>query len=122
LISLTTHVDVLKPNINIDNISESAFTNKTEEIKQQYQEKLDIANDEILKLRSEITTLKVSISEIGRERDFYYSKLRDFEMLTHKNPAIEKDELMKLIKTIIFAEKEIELQIDESGNINIKNL
>lgn len=34
---------------------------------------------------------------------------------------MDKDELMKLIKNIIYAEKEIELNIDENGNISMKN-
>jgi hypothetical protein len=34
---------------------------------------------------------------------------------------MEKDELMKLIKNIIYAEKEIELINDENGNLSIKN-
>jgi len=102
-------------------LNKDELCEETEKIKQQYQEKLDIANDDISKYRNEINTLKISISEIGRERDFYFSKLRDFEYLVNKNPAMDKDELMKLIKNIIYAEKEIELNIDENGNISMKN-
>lgn len=90
-------------------------------VKQQYQEKLDIALDDILKYKNEINTLKVSISEIGRERDFYFSKLRDFEMLVTRNPALEKEDLMRFIKNILYSEKEIELIFDDNGNVSIKN-
>ena len=68
-----------------------------EKIKQQYQEKLDIAYDDISKYKNEINTLKVSISEIGRERDFYFTKLRDFEMLVTKNSTLEKEDLIKIM-------------------------
>jgi hypothetical protein len=102
--------------LDVDTLNEANEKNK-----QQYQEKLDIANDEISKYKNEINTLKVSISEIGRERDFYFTKLRDFEMLVTKNPALEKEDLMKLMGNILYAEKEIELIFDENGNVSIKN-
>jgi hypothetical protein len=88
-------------------------------LKEQFQEKLDIANDEIIKHKNEIHTLKVSISEIGKERDFYYSKLRDIEFLFMKNANLEKDALTGILKTILYSEKEIELSIEE-GKVNIK--
>ena len=99
--------------------------NKTEEmtdiLRQHYQEKLDITNDEVSKLKLEVATLKMSISEIGNQRDFYYSKLRDVEMLTGKNTNLDREGLIAIIKTVIFSEKEIELIFDESGAVNVKN-
>jgi hypothetical protein len=101
---------------------ENDLNEATETMRQHYQEKLDIANDEINKLKMEVNTLKISISEIGREREFYFTKLRDFEMLIVKNPDLEKEELMKLMKTILYSEKEIELQFDENRKVNVKNI
>ena len=106
---------------DVSKIDDDTVNEATEKIKQQYQEKLDIANDDISKYKNEINTLKVSISEIGRERDFYFTKLRDFEMLVTRNPALDKEDLTKLIGNILYAEKEIELIFDENGNVSIKN-
>lgn len=101
--------------------NENYLNEATETLRAHYQERLDIANDEISKQKIEVNTLKMSISEIGRERDFYFSKLRDFEMLVVKNPDLSKEELMNLMKTILYSEREVELQFDENRRVNLKN-
>ena len=93
----------------------------TDILRQHYQEKLDITNDEVSKLKLEVATLKMSISEIGNQRDFYFSKLRDVEMLTGKNTNLDREGLINMIKTVLFSEKETELIFDESGAVNVKN-
>ena len=108
-------------NEEISKIDNDSVIEATDKIKQQFQEKLDIAYDDISKYKNEINTLKVSISEIGRERDFYFTKLRDYEMLVTKNPALDKEDLMKIMRNILYAEKEIELIFDENGIVSIKN-
>ncbi len=107
--------------MNVNSV-EPAFKNddEMEKIKQQYQEKIDISQDEVFKCKTEISTLKMSISEIGHERDFYYSKLRDIEMVLERASHIERDDLTKLMKSIIYADKEIEVIFDESSNPSIK--
>ena len=102
--------------VEVDRVEEA-----TNNIRQHYQEKLDIANDDLAKYKGEVSTLKLSISEIGNQRDFYYSKLRDIEILTCKNSNLEKDALANLIKTILFSQKECELIYDEEGNVLVKN-
>ena len=99
---------------------ESKIAEATDTIRQHYQERLDIANDEISKLKTEINTLKISISAIGNQRDFYYNKLRDFEMLMHKNQSLDKDEILDVLKTVIYSDQEVELVYDDQGKVNFK--
>lgn len=69
----------------------------------------------------ETSTLKQTIFEVGRERDFYFTKLRDIEFLATKNNNLDRDGILNLIKTILYAEKELELT-NESGKIVVKEL
>lgn len=54
-------------------------------------------------------TLKETVAGLERERDFYFSKLRDIELLVQQaceeDPEIEKDEngLVKLIQNILYS-------------------
>ncbi|KAL9127252.1 MAG: hypothetical protein Q9217_003832 [Psora testacea] len=58
---------------------------------------------------SEIQQLKQTVEGLERERDFYFSKLRDIELLiqqaVEQDPEIEKDEggLVKLIQQILYS-------------------
>ncbi len=58
---------------------------------------------------SENTQLKTTVEGLERERDFYFSKLRDIELLIQQaieqDPEIEKDEegLIKHIQAILYS-------------------
>jgi RP/EB family microtubule-associated protein len=60
-------------------------------------------------LQQENTTLKETVVGLERERDFYFSKLRDIELLVQQaveeDPEIEKaeDGLVKQIQTILYS-------------------
>jgi microtubule-associated protein, RP/EB family len=63
-------------------------------------------------LRAENDTLKEAIAGLEKERDFYFSKLRDIELLLQtavdQNPELEKDEngLVKNIQAILYSTEE----------------
>lgn len=63
-------------------------------------------------LQSENTQLKQTVEGLERERDFYFSKLRDIELLVQQaveqDPDVEKDEngLVKLIQAILYSTEE----------------
>lgn len=63
-------------------------------------------------LRAENETLKEAIAGLEKERDFYFSKLRDIELLLQtavdQDAELEKDEngLVKSIQTILYSTEE----------------
>ncbi|KAK6367075.1 microtubule integrity protein mal3 [Lithohypha guttulata] len=65
-----------------------------------------------LALRQENETLKEAIGGLEKERDFYFSKLRDIELLLQnaceEDPEIEKDEngFVKQIQAILYSTEE----------------
>ena len=82
---------------------------------------MEFANDEINKLRLENSTLNCSLSEIGKERDFYFSKLRDIEVLIGKADNIDKEKMCSMIFSILTASKEVEVITSENGEISLKH-
>jgi RP/EB family microtubule-associated protein len=60
-------------------------------------------------LTAENNALKETVAGLERERDFYFSKLRDIELLIQQaieaNPELEKDEdgILKQIQTILYS-------------------
>lgn len=65
--------------------------------------------EKVAALQNENATLKETVVGLERERDFYFSKLRDIELLIQQaceeDPEIEKDEngLIKHIQTILYS-------------------
>ncbi|KAL8679191.1 MAG: hypothetical protein Q9224_001290 [Gallowayella concinna] len=63
-------------------------------------------------LKQELNTMKETVAGLERERDFYFSKLRDIELLLQgacdDNPELEKDEnsLIKQVQTILYSTEE----------------
>ncbi|KAH6964353.1 calponin homology domain-containing protein [Fusarium avenaceum] len=63
-------------------------------------------------LQQENATLKETVTGLERERDFYFSKLRDIELLVQQavdeDPELEKQEdgLVKHIQTILYSTEE----------------
>ncbi len=71
-------------------------------------------------LQQENATLKETVVGLERERDFYFSKLRDIELLIQQaideDPELEKQEdgLVKHIQTILYSTEE-GFEIPEEG-------
>ncbi|KAI4110611.1 MAG: hypothetical protein LQ339_001187 [Xanthoria mediterranea] len=63
-------------------------------------------------LKQELNTMKETVAGLERERDFYFSKLRDIELLLQQacdeNPELEKEEngLIKQVQTILYSTEE----------------
>lgn len=66
----------------------------------------------LTKLQAENTALTETVTGLERERDFYFSKLRDIELLVQgafeAEPALEQDEggLLKQIQNILYSTEE----------------
>lgn len=57
-------------------------------------------------LQNEIATLKESVVGLERERDFYFSKLRDIELLLQESiedPDESKDAIIKKVQEILYS-------------------
>lgn len=77
-------------------------------------------------LRQENESMKEAIQGLEKERDFYFSKLRDIELLLQtaceQDPELDKDDngMIKQIQTILYSTEEgfeipIETEIDANG-------
>lgn len=73
-------------------------------------------------LQQENNTLKETVTGLERERDFYFSKLRDIELLIQEaceaDPEIEKQEdgLIKHIQTILYSTEDgFEIPAEQEG-------
>jgi RP/EB family microtubule-associated protein len=78
-----------------------------------------------MQLRQENETLKEAVAGLEKERDFYFSKLRDIELLLQNavdtNPDLEKDDdgLVKSIQAILYSTEdgfEIPAEADLDAN------
>jgi hypothetical protein len=80
-----------------------------------------LANEEIAKLKLENSTLNSSLSDIGKERDFYFSKLRDIEVLIGKAENIDQEKMCSMIFSILTANKEVEVITSDNGEVSLKH-
>nr|GLL22216.1 microtubule-associated protein RP/EB family member 1A-like [Ipomoea trifida] len=71
---------------------------------------------EIQSLSKEVTELKLSIDLLEKERDFYFAKLRDIEILC-QGPEIENVPMAVAIKKILYAADEKESALEEAKEI-----
>lgn len=75
-------------------------------------------------LQQENNALKDTVAGLERERDFYFSKLRDIELLIQQamdaNPEAENDEthILKQIQTILYSTEEgFEIPAETEGEV-----
>ncbi|KIW01115.1 uncharacterized protein PV09_07403 [Verruconis gallopava] len=75
-------------------------------------------------LTAENNALKETVAGLERERDFYFSKLRDIELLIQQameaDPELEKDEdgILKQIQTILYSTEEgFEIPAEVEGEL-----
>lgn len=115
----------MKPVVQKTVESDPKLEKEIEELKQ---EKDQIENS-MLNLKeqyneviNETNTLKFTLSEVSKEKSFYYSKLRDIEVLISKPSCYDKDQLLTHLKEILFSSKEMEVTFDEDGKVNLKQL
>nr|GMC75776.1 microtubule-associated protein RP/EB family member 1A [Ipomoea batatas] len=70
----------------------------------------------IILWNAEVTELKLSIDLLEKERDFYFAKLRDIEILC-QGPEIENVPMAVAIKKILYAADEKESALEEAKEI-----
>ncbi|GKE57109.1 microtubule-associated protein RP/EB family member 1A, partial [Tanacetum coccineum] len=63
------------------------------------------SSEEIQALSNEITELKVSVDLLEKERDYYFAKLRDIEILC-QGPELEHIPMVVAVKKVLYASDE----------------
>lgn len=65
--------------------------------------------------------MKLNMDTLEKERDFYFGKLRDIEMLVQAKNEPENPIIEQVIK-ILYASEEEKVEIDDKGNLKITAL
>jgi RP/EB family microtubule-associated protein len=84
----------------------------------------NVNNVQLAALTKTITELKLSVDEMEKERDFYFSKLRDIEILTQKvtEPVITQSAFFKQVTEILYTTEEgfeIPAESIESASVKV---
>jgi len=113
---------------NIFQPQDKNIFNHKKEIKEEVNDfsidELQQLNEKNIKLSRENSLLKSTLVEVGKERDFYFSKLRDFEIILNKKDVICTDlkELYKKMEEILYSKTDIDLKINERGKILLNKI
>lgn len=73
---------------------------------------------DVSKLHQEIQDLKMNMDTVEQERDLYFAKLRDIELLLQLNESA-KTPLTENILKILYASENDKVVIDESGTLTV---
>ena len=72
----------------------------------------------IASLEGDISELKMTSDTLEKERDFYFGKLRDNEVLL-QNYQDQDIPQVEMVMKILYATEDEQVEIDEEGNLNI---
>ena len=112
--------NTIPTNLENENIE---YNEKIDEIIEQINKDIDMAKHENEKFEKENKTIKLLLAEVGQEKEFYYSKLKDIEFLIEKvknYDNIDKINLINFIEKILFTQFNSEVIINENNQIEIK--
>ncbi len=124
--------NLINSNFSNDNLylkSENCICNKKNnedkmsEIIEKFSEEIQLAQNENVKNEKENQTIKLLLAEVGQEKEFYYSKLKDIEFLIEKiknYDNIDKSKLINFLEKILFTPYTCEVLINENNQIEIK--
>jgi RP/EB family microtubule-associated protein len=74
-------------------------------------------------LQGQLNEMKMNMETLEKERDFYFGKLRDIEMLIQaKTEEGVANPTCDLILKILYASEEEKIVIDEAGNVEVTPL
>ncbi|OUM60252.1 hypothetical protein PIROE2DRAFT_63267 [Piromyces sp. E2] len=93
------NTSTLKTKAASDNHAAEQWAIKKAELEAEYQNTMN-------ELSGEITGLKATVEALEKERDFYFGKLRDIEVLIQNQievAPIECQEFMKDVQTILYS-------------------
>eukprot|EP00347_Sterkiella_histriomuscorum_P009338 403341594 len=70
-------------------------------------------------LQGELQEMKMNMDTLEKERDFYFAKLRDIEVLLQANP-VHQNPLTENILKILYASEEEKVTINDDGSLRIE--
>lgn len=73
----------------------------------------------VQELSGEIAELKLTSDTLEKERDFYFGKLRDIEILLQHND--QENPATEMVMKILYATEDEKVEIDDQGNLLITN-
>jgi len=87
-----------------------------------------VADAELMKKNAELTTklaeMELGVVEIERERDFYFQKLRDIEVMLQvhqeKGEESEPDALIEKVFKVLYATAEDGLVVNDDGEVRVR--
>lgn len=88
--------------LQANNLHNAASRDPTNQVPKQGKTSLATDSEDVQALSKEITDLKLSIDLLEKERDFYFAKLRDIEILC-QTPEMENIPMSVAIKKILYA-------------------
>nr|1WU9_A Chain A, Microtubule-associated protein RP/EB family member 1 [Homo sapiens]1WU9_B Chain B, Microtubule-associated protein RP/EB family member 1 [Homo sapiens]2HKQ_A Chain A, Microtubule-associated protein RP/EB family member 1 [Homo sapiens]2HL5_A Chain A, Microtubule-associated protein RP/EB family member 1 [Homo sapiens]2HL5_B Chain B, Microtubule-associated protein RP/EB family member 1 [Homo sapiens] len=71
-------------------------------------------SDEAAELMQQVNVLKLTVEDLEKERDFYFGKLRNIELICQENEG-ENDPVLQRIVDILYATDEGFVIPDEGG-------
>ena len=78
-----------------------------------------------MELMNELAEMKAAIDTVEKERDFYFSKLRDIEVLiqsrSEKLRTTEARNIQDVSLKILYATEDQTVEVDEDGNLIIRD-
>lgn len=77
-------------------------------------------NKKVQELEGEIAELRLTSDTLEKERDFYFGKLRDIEVLLQAYQAQEIP-VVDMVLKILYATEDEKVEVDANGNLNITN-
>jgi hypothetical protein len=111
--------DGVQTDLNNENIKKNDCNEKIEQLNKE----IENMKHENEKFEKENQTIKLLLAEVGQEKEFYYSKLKDIEFLIEKiknYDNIDKSKLINFLEKILFTQYTCEVLINENNQIEIK--
>ncbi len=111
--------DGVQTDLNNENIKKNDCNEKIEQLNKE----IENMKHENEKFEKENQTIKLLLAEVGQEKEFYYSKLKDIEFLIEKiknYDNIDKSKLINFLEKILFTPYTCEVLINENNQIEIK--
>jgi hypothetical protein len=71
--------------------------------------------------QSEVNELKITVETLEKERDFYFGKLRDIEVLLDSS-SDPSGEIIKLVRRILYASEDEVVEVKEGGKIEVSSV